>query len=205
LELPLLSGLVLRVGSNVKVKEISMRSKFAIPAVVIASLCGATVVASAQTNPGGGTRATGYPTAEKKTNDVSDPLIRKLTSARAMKNRSPGVTTGTSIGPRAPATGAPTSSQQGVGTNGGWHIKNEKELCSSLPGGYLKKPAPFLFEATRIDGVRMKADGVRMKAAASVLIGAAARNKIPNTHDILLDVKLFDARTIAVRASRDQA
>jgi hypothetical protein len=37
------------------------------------------------------------------------------------------------------------------------------------------------------------------------LLAFRPRNKITNTHDILLDVKLFDARTIAVRAPRDQA
>jgi hypothetical protein len=93
-----------------KLTTIALATAFALSAVF----------AHAQTNPGGGTRATGYPTAEKKANDTSDPLIRKPTSGqRATKNRAPGVTTGTSIGPRAPATGAPTSSQQGVGTNGG--------------------------------------------------------------------------------------
>jgi hypothetical protein len=73
--------------------------------------------AYSQTNPGGGNRATGYPTADKKVNETSDPLIRKPTSGRkAMKNGSTGVTTGNST--RAPATGAPTSSQQSPSTSG---------------------------------------------------------------------------------------
>jgi len=37
------------------------------------------------------------------------------------------------------------------------------------------------------------------------LLGFCPRDKVTNTHDILLDMKLFDARTIAVRAPLDQA
>jgi hypothetical protein len=50
-----------------------MRSKFAIPALVMASFALSGTLAYAQTNPGGGTRATGYPTADKKVNETSDP------------------------------------------------------------------------------------------------------------------------------------
>src|ERR1700741_1690637 len=37
------------------------------------------------------------------------------------------------------------------------------------------------------------------------LLAFCPRDKVTNTHDILLDMKLFDARTIAVRAPLDQA
>jgi hypothetical protein len=58
-----------------------MRSKFA-SALVMASLALSGTFAYAQTNPGGGQRATGYPTADKNVNDTSDPLIRNRRAER---------------------------------------------------------------------------------------------------------------------------
>lgn len=69
-------------------------------------------LAYAQTNPGGGVRASGYPTAGKNVNETSDPLIRKPTSTEIRKGRPAGVTVGRArSGTRQPVTGAPTSSQ----------------------------------------------------------------------------------------------
>jgi hypothetical protein len=100
-----------------------MRSKFAIPAILVVSFALSGTFAYAQTNPGGGSRASGYSPAEKSAGP-SDPLIEKPTSGQIARSRSTrGVTTGLSTrsrsGPKAPATGAPTSSQQSPGTNGG--------------------------------------------------------------------------------------
>lgn len=87
-----------------------MRSLLAVPAILGAFVLTGTL-ASAQTNPGGGTRATGYPT--EKSAGPSDPLIQKPTSEE--RSVRPAGTTGLSAaprsGPKAPVTGAPTGSQ----------------------------------------------------------------------------------------------
>jgi hypothetical protein len=98
-----------------------MRSLFAVPAILGALVLTGTL-ASAQTNPGGGTRATGYPT--EKSAGPSDPLIEKPTSGQIKRGGSRRTgTTGLSAtprsGPKAPATGAPTGSQLSPGDNGG--------------------------------------------------------------------------------------
>jgi hypothetical protein len=99
-----------------------MRSKFAISALVMASLAFSGTFAYAQTSRNG---TAGGPAARQ---DTGDPLIRKPTSGEAVKDGSTGVTTGNSMrningnpGPRPeePAVGGPASSQQSSGSNGG--------------------------------------------------------------------------------------
>jgi hypothetical protein len=91
-----------------------MRSKFAIPALVMASFALSGTFAYAQTGPD---RAAGGSAARQETGDT---LVRKPTSGeKAVKDGATGVTTGTRNGVTAPAVGGPPSSQQSTGTNGG--------------------------------------------------------------------------------------